>query len=482
MDNTGYFIGIDIGTSSIKTDVYNESFELILECSDKYGYSSNEKEWTEIDPTIWTTHVHRQLSQIFEKISCQLIKGIGITGQMHTTVFLDQDHQPLRPAIMWNDKRTANIIEKIKAELKRTKQTKSIFNILSTGSPLANLIWLMEFEPVNYQRLGKILIAKDYVRYVLTGELLTDYCDASTSSLYDVIEEKWSEEVIETFQIKPSIFPEVNYASNFAGNLDLSLFGIEEQVMIPIVVGTGDNVASVIANQSQNQPIFSLGTSGVVILTNQENQWLTTGKNILAKISANDQRIVTQGALQSGAKVIEWWSKNIVYQDVTQFEEKLTEKLGENQVLFLPYLNGDKTLFKNCDLCGAFYGLNLNHDQTDFTLAVYEGVAFAMKRLLQQMQTEEQQNILLIGGGAKSKIWPKIFANILDKTICINRVSHEASCGAAMLAYYQLYQKFPELRNEIQEIKPEKKLAKNYQKKYQAFINFSNALIKKERR
>lgn len=482
MTQANYFIGIDIGTSSIKTAVYSDNFTLVKEYSSSYDYVSTMDGWTEVDPVIWSTLVLEQLSQIFESIPYQQVKGIGLTGQMHTTVFLDQANQPFRPAIMWNDKRTVDIVEEIKGKLPRVKQTENIFSILSTGSPLANLIWLKKHEPENYQKLGKLLIAKDYVRYVLTGELATDYCDASTSSLYDVISEQWSTEVIHTFQLFSDLFPEVKFAADFAGQLDLSLLGIETETTIPVVMGTGDNVASAIANQNQAQPIISLGTSGVVILTNQKGQWLNTGKNILAKISADDQRVITQGALQSGAKVIDWWSRKIIQQDVTQFEDQLEQQLGENQVLFFPYLNGDKTLFKESDLCGAFYGITLNHDQTNFSLAVYEGVAFAMKRLMQQMQPEQKGDILLIGGGAKSNIWPQIFANVFNTTITVNQTAREASCGAAMLAYYHLFNEFPDLENELRETIPEETLVKKYQKNYQAFISFSDALIKKERR
>lgn len=476
------FIGIDIGTSSIKTVVYKANFKVVCEVSKKYEFITNENGWTEIDPTIWSSIVLEQLAEIFERIPYQQVNGIGITGQMHTTVFLDKEQQPLRPAIMWNDKRTVDVVEKIKRKLPRTSQTENILGIVSTGSPLANLLWLKELEPENYERLGKILIAKDYVRFILTGELSTDYCDASTSSLYNVVAETWSEEVLETFQLSSSLLPEVKYASSSAGNLKLSLFGINEEKEIPVIVGTGDNVASAIANQSQleEQPIISLGTSGVVILSNTQGEWLHTGKNILAKIAEEDQRIVTQGALQSGAKVIEWWSSKVIQQDVTQFEQRLAEKIGENQVIFFPYLNGDKTLFRDCDLSGAFYGITLNSEQDDFSLAIYEGTAFAIKRLIQEMRPLlKNQKCLLIGGGAKSQLWPQIFANVLNTTIRVNQVSREASCGAAMLVYYHKYQKYPVLPNEFEEFIPEEKLVKNYQKKYQAFIDFSDVLIKK---
>lgn len=482
--NAEYYIGIDIGTTSIKTVVYDESFNICFHVSKRYNYTATEDGWREIDPTIWSTIVLEQLAEIFSNFPYQKIEAIGVTGQMHTTVFLDQAQQPVRPAIMWNDERTIDVVKKIKTELPKNSQTENILAIVSTGSPLANLIWLKQFEPEHYERLGKILIAKDYVRLILTGELFTDYCDASTSSLYNVTTEQWSEEVLSTFQLSEKILPEVGYASSRAGTLDLSLFDIEGKKGIPVVVGTGDNVASAIANQNQQvqQPIISLGTSGVVILSNRCNERLTTGKNILAKIAKEDQRVITQGALQSGAKVIEWWSENIIQQDITQFEARLTTKLGENQVIFFPYLNGDKTLFKESKLSGAFFGIDLNSEQDDFSLAVYEGTAFAIKRLMQQMRPlQKNDKCLLIGGGAKSQLWPQIFANVLNCVIQINCTAREANCGAAMLAYYHCHQRYPVLPNELREYEPEEILVKKYQNNYQAFITYSDALIKKER-
>lgn len=477
-----YYIGIDIGTTSIKTVVYDETFNISYQVGKKYQYAIYENGWTEIDPTVWRTIVLEQLSEIFSILPYQKVKAIGITGQMHTTVFLDKAHQPLRPAIMWNDKRTIDVVAEIKKALPRTPQTENILNIVSTGSPLANLIWLKEFESDHYEQLGKILIAKDYVRFILTGELCTDYCDASTSSLYDVIAEEWSEEVLSTFNLSGHFFPRVEYASNRAGYLNLSLLGIEGKELIPVVVGTGDNVASAIANQSQptQRPIISLGTSGVVILSNTHNEWLTTGKNILAKIAKDDQRVITQGALQSGAKVIEWWSDKVIHQDITQFEARLATRLGENHVIFFPYLSGDKTLFKASELSGAFLGIDFNSQQDDFSLAIYEGTAFAIKRLLQQMRPlQTNEKCLLMGGGAKSQIWPQIFANILNCVIQVNRTNREASCGAAMLGYYHSHQEFPVLPDEVQEFEPEELLVKKYQEQYQTFIAYSDALIKK---
>ncbi|MDN6215680.1 MAG: hypothetical protein L0M04_06345 [Enterococcus sp.] len=479
-----YFIGIDIGTTSIKSVVYDDAFQIIDQKNKKYAYIINENGWTEIDPSTWSKIVLEQLREIFSIISYQKVKGIGITGQMHTTVFLDSDNQPVRPAIMWNDKRTGDVVERIKAQLPENEQTKNILKIVSTGSPLANLIWVKEHEPDYYERLDKLLIAKDYIRLVLTGEWATDFCDASTSSLFNVHKKEWSRELLEMFHLPSTLLPKVQYASSSAGNLNLALVGIKGESQIPVIIGTGDNVASAIANQSKHEdPIISLGTSGVVILTNSKDEWLAKGKNILAEISKDDQRIVTQGALQSGAKVIEWWSNQIILQNVTQFECELEKKLGNNKVIFFPYLSGDKTLFNESNLSGAFYGIDLTSTQNDFSLAVYEGVAFAIKRLIQEMHSDRSfKQVLLIGGGAKSQLWPKIFANVLDMTIQVNQESREASCGAAMLAYYHQHHQFPELVTPLKKIAPEKELTVKYQKKYQSFIEFSNAIIQKERR
>lgn len=403
---------------------------------------------------------------------------------MHTTVFLDKDQRPLRPAIMWNDKRTMATLARIKETLPKDEKTANIHHIISTGSPLANLLWLKEFEVEAYHRLDKLIIAKDFVRLVLTGEIATDYCDASTSSLFNVIDEVWSTEVLDTFDLPSHLLPNVKSAAETAGNLRLSLFDIEESYAIPVVVGTGDNAASAVANQTTGEyvPIISLGTSGVFILSGSKENWQIAGKNILAKISSNDDTVITQGVLQSGAKVIDWWSSKVIKDNMIAFEAQLQAKLGENQVLFFPYLSGDKTLFKNAGLTGAFYGFDFESGQNDFSLAIYEGIAFAMKRITQVMKTSSYDKVLLTGGGAKSKIWPKIFANVLNKTVCISKEPREASCGAAMIAYYSIYNRYPKFHNQLREIEPDETLTHQYHQNYKRFISFSDVIINMERR
>lgn len=483
--NHNYFIGIDIGTSSIKTSVYDRNFNVTTEKVDEYTYENKNEAWTEIDPYIWSNLVIAQLKDIFREIPFKSIKSIGITGQMHTTVFLDKDHEPIYPAIMWNDKRTIKIVEEIKNKLPLNDETLNIHQIVSTGSPLANLLWLKENEPVIYDKLNKMVIAKDFVRYILTGQIMTDFCDASTSSMFNVIKEEWSTEVIQTFELSHSIFPEVKPATVNAGYLKLTLFDIQEDFSLPVVVGTGDNVASAVANRVEDKqvPIISLGTSGVFIVSDSKDNWKRIGKNIIAKIMSEDNTVVTQGVLQSGAKVIDWWTKKVVQQDITKIEESLEDKIGDNNIIFFPYLNGDKTLFKDPTLNGYFTGITFDNVQSDFSLAIYEGVAFAFKRIIEAMKlTTDFDSILLIGGGAQSNIWPIIFANVLNKTMLVNSEPREASCGAAMLAYFLIYQEFPELESNFKVVEPEKSIAFKYVSQYKKFMDISDMVINNERR
>ena len=477
------YIGLDIGTTSIKLSAVDNKLNTLYENQYMYNYLTPHKGWREIDPNTWVEIVLEGLKELFLRVSPHEVKGFGITGQMHTTVFIDKHGCSVRPAIMWNDTRTKEMIPKIKARLTAHESSAHIAKIVSTGSPLANLLWVKENEPENFDAIDKILFAKDYVILKLTGHYSTDYCDSSTSSLYDLNKDGWSETVQNEFGFNKELFPPINYSSAVVGELTEEIrerLGIEAR--ISLVAGTGDNVAAALASAcfENDQPLISLGTSGVLVIPNRFHQLKDAGKNVVAKIQNGDDTIITQGTVQAGGKSNSWWMENIYRtKEYTQEQENIpAQLLGNNEVIFFPHLNGEKTLHANPEIRGAFVGLSFETTREEMYLAVLEGVAFGIRRLFDFMRNEEDPKYFtIVGGGAKSELWVNIFANVMQFPIKHVRKSQEAVHGAAILAITASEGSFSFDSHEYQMIQPDELLVQKYNKKYENYLVLSDAIL-----
>lgn len=478
-----FYIGIDIGTTSIKLTVVDKGLNVLDDLQYDYSYLTSEKGFREIDPNIWIEIVLKGLKNIFQTFSASSIAGIGITGQMHTTVFLDKKKRPVRPAILWNDTRTQTMIPNIKEQLLHSNQSAHIAEIVSTGSPLANLLWVKQEETEQYDKIDRVMIAKDYVVLKLTDVYSTDYCDASTSSLFDLYQEQWSNEIMEIFDLSSTFFPSVNFSTKSVGSLTKNIqdkLGIDGN--IPVVAGTGDNVASALISGcfSNNQPLISLGTSGVVGIPNKQHRLKKTGKNVIAKIQCDDDNILTQGTVQAGAKVNSWWLENILHtKDFSGEQDKIPQSLlGKNEVLFLPHLNGEKTLYALPELRGAFVGLSLSTTRESLYLAVLEGVAFGIRTLYEAMKnTEDPKYFSIVGGGAKSQLWMQLFANILQTPIKRINTSQEAEHGAALLALIGRNGQLNFEHTDYQMIQPQNQLVQRYEKEYRHYLKLTDLML-----
>lgn len=476
------YVGLDIGTTSIKVAAVTKQLETVFEKQYAYDYLIPHKGWTEIEPDTWVEIVVKGLKELFQQVSAATVTGIGITGQMHTTVFVDKHGSSVRPAIMWNDNRTKSSLTAIKQRLENKAETAHLAKIVSTGSPLANLLWVREHEPEHYQRINKFLIAKDYVKLKLTGTYTTDYCDASTSSLYDLHTDRWSKEVQEIFELNSELFPDIQPASAIIGELTEDICKeLNIGKTLPVVSGTGDNVASALVSGSfeNMQPLISLGTSGVVVIPNSHHQLKKIGKNVVAKITESDDSIITQGTVQAGAKVNSWWLENILHTEHYAEEQKEIPQslLGENEVLFFPHMNGEKTLFANPSLKGAFIGLGLETERAEMYLAVLEGLAFGIRQLFLSMKNEETpEYFTIVGGGAKSDLWIKIFANVLGHPIKRMLTSQEAVHGAAILAMIGIEGGFTFPKSQAQVVQPDPAIITKYDQRYETYLKLTEQL------
>ncbi len=483
---TNLYIGIDIGTSSVKLGLFDSSLNLRDSFQKKYSYCDLKDGKKEINPEIWFQLVQEGLKKLIkEKRPSDTIVALGITGQMHTTVFLDENGQSVRPAILWNDTRTKGMVSIIKDKLFQIRQFENV-KIVSTGSPLANLIWVEKNEPSNFKKIKHFLMPVDYIVYRLTGKYSTDYCDASTSSMFDFDKNKWSSKIADTFSIDCNILPDIHSSNYVVGDIKDELV---KQLSLPkgikVIEGTGDNAATALANFDNNQetPLISLGTSGVVVIPDQNNNFKKVGKNIVFIPQENQFQLLTQGTVQAGASLNNWWLTNILHTDeIDQEQNAISEKLlGNNDVLFFPHVNGEKTLFSNPNLKGSFVNLSLETQRENMYLAILEGVAFGLKELFDEItDSKSYRYIRIVGGGANSKLWLKIIANIFGVEIRKSNYSREAIDGAALLAIAGVNEEYFPKNKDDEIVTPDTKISSKYAQRYEHYLKLVTVMTKEQ--
>lgn len=450
MEKTGTYIGIDLGTSSVKLMLTDAHGNVLAEAGREYSLLQPLPGWKEIEAQTWWQAVEEALEELLEtgpgvkRRGC--VRGIGVTGQMHSLVLLDETGNPVRPVLMWNDTRTKEIVPVLKARVADTPSS-HIAQILSTGSPAANFFWVKENEPDVFNRVRHFLIGPDYIVYRLTGSIGTDYCEASTSSMYDLLQRKWSPDMLEILGINEDVCPLVHGSAETAGNI---LPELAERCGLPadckVIIGTGDNPAASIPTGclGSGWPVLSLGTSGVLMFPRSEPDFEARGKNILfAFLDASDQTPVytlTQGVIQSCGSGYNWIIRQILeIEDFSGADQGInTGNLGRNRVFFYPHMTGDKTIYQDPTLRGAFLGLGTETSRADLIQAFMEGIAYAARELVEAMELPPQMlhQLRIIGGGSRSRVWMQVFANILNTEILQMEGNAGAGCGAALLAAY----------------------------------------------
>lgn len=435
------FIGIDLGTSSVKLVLIDETGKILQESSQDYCLLQPAQGWKEIWPETWWDAAAAALDELLDGVDRALVEGIGVTGQMHTVVLLDKQGQPIRPALMWNDTRTKDLISELKERLGGTKVS-YISSFISTGSPAANLLWFKRNEPEQFEKLYKFLIGPDYLVYRLTGVYGTDYCEASTSSLFDFNALGWSSDMREIVGLPESVYPKVRGSAEIVGTLlpeIASRFGL--RCGVKVISGTGDNPAASIPTGclGLNYPVFSLGTSGVLMFPREVPDFQAKGKNVLFSFDGKTVHTLVQGVVQSCGSGYSWWNSSILKQEIAGADREIDmNKLGESPLLFYPHLVGDKNLYADPDLRGAFLGLSTDTTRADMTQAVMEGIAFGLRQLVEAMRVppEALARLKAIGGGSKSRVWMQILSDVLNSPIDQLGGNVGAGYGMALLAAY----------------------------------------------
>ncbi len=438
-----YFLGIDTSTTSSKALLINESGEVIAVASSPHTLQTPKPLWSEQNPLEWWEAVSASIRSVLEKagISGERIAAVGLTGQMHGLVLLDESGNVLRPAILWNDQRTQSQCDEIHQIIGREKFIQITGNVALTGFTAPKILWVKENEPEVYAKAKHVLLPKDYIRYKLTGEYAMDKADGAGTVLFDLKLRDWSDEVLSALEIPRTWMPKTFEGTEFTGNVNAevaSLTGLK--IGTPVAAGGGDQAAGAVGVGAVEPGIVGLtvGTSGVVFATTPSALIEPEGR-LHAFCHAVPGMWHFMGVMLSAAGSLQWY-RDTLAPDIS-FDELLNEAesipAGSEGLQFLPYLSGERTPHPDPLARGAFIGLTLRHSRAHMTRAVLEGVAFGLKdsfTLIQNAGLDTITQVRASGGGTKGALWRQILASVLEVELVTVNTTEGGAYGAALLA------------------------------------------------
>lgn len=472
-----YYIGVDLGTSALKLVLMDKSGELKKTISKEYPLYFPHSGWSEQNPADWFSAVKEGLKELAENIS-QEIAGISFGGQMHGLVMLDKDDNVLRPAILWNDGRSTKETDYLNNVIGKEKLSELTANIAFAGFTAPKILWVKENEPEVFKKTAKIMLPKDYLAYMLSGSFCTDYSDASGMLLLDVKNKKWSKEMIEICGISVDMLPKLYESYEVVGNIKPELskeLGLNAN--IKIIAGAGDNAAAAIGTGTVGEGAcnISLGTSGTIFISSKN--FGVDKYNALHSFDHADGNHHLMGCMLSAASCNKWWMEDILKTENFAGEQENIDNLGENKVYFLPYLMGERSPHNDPVARGTFIGMSMDTKREDMTLAVLEGVTFGLRDSLEVAKSLgiEIKKTMICGGGAKSPLWKKLVANIMNVEVDVPVSEEGPGFGAAILAAvgcgeYESVEAATKSIIKIKEIiKPETDLVVKYEDRYRKF-------------
>lgn len=447
-----YLMGIDIGTTGSKTLITDEKGKVVGSANFDHTLQTPAPGWAEQDPAEWWGAVRRGVRAALAKakIRGDQVAAVGLSGQMHGSVFLDKGDQIIRPCILWCDQRTQEQCDWITERVGKEALVEETCNPCLTGFTAGKIIWLRDREPANYEKLRKVLLPKDYIRFCLTGEYATEVSDASGTSLLNVRERGWSRKVLQALQLDESLLPTVFESPVVSGKVCPSAAeatGLKEGT--PVVGGGGDQAAGAVGNGIVKTGVVSstTGTSGVVFafMDKPEVDPLLRTHTFCHAVPGKWH---VMGVMLSAGGSFRWLrdtfaapEKEIASQMGVDPYELLTQEAAKAEpgcegLIFLPYLSGERTPYPDPDARGVFFGISLRHQKRDFIRAVLEGVAFGLKDsfdILQEMGVSITE-VRASGGGARSPLWQQIQADISGFSHHTINVEEGPAYGVALLA------------------------------------------------
>ena len=475
-----YYIGIDLGTSSVKLLLMDELGAIHQQVTREYPLEFPHPGWSQQAPEDWKDAVLSGLQELTANCDKRQIAGIGTGGQMHGLVVLDRDDNVIRPAILWNDGRTAAQVDYLNEVIGKQTLSERTANIAFAGFTAPKILWMRENEPENFARIAKIMLPKDYVNYILTGVHCCDYSDASGMLLLDVAHKRWSKEMLDLCGITEAQMPALYESYETVGTLRpeiAQLLGFPENVKV--CAGAGDNAAAAVGTGvvGDGGCNISLGTSGTVFISSK--QFGVDPNNALHAFAHADGGYHLMGCMLSAASCNKWLMDDILRtKDYAGEQAPITdEKLGTNHVYFLPYLMGERSPINDTNARGTFIGMSMDTSRADMTQAVLEGVAFAIRDSVEVAKSLgiPLTSSMLCGGGAKSPLWRRILANVLNMPLTIPASEQGPGMGGAMLAmvacgaYGSVAEACAKLVTVSETVAPDPEIAARYEARYQQF-------------
>ena len=480
------FIGIDLGTSSVKLLLMDEQGQVKNIVSREYPLYFPHPGWSEQKPEDWYRESIAGVKELLEGFDKNDVAGISFGGQMHGLVILDENDEVIRPAILWNDGRTVKECDYLNNEIGKETLSKYTANISFTGFTAPKILWVKNEEPENFARIKKIMLPKDYLAYKLTGVHCTDVSDASGMLLLDVENRKWSKEMCDICHITEEMLPKLYESYECVGTV---LPEVATELGIPATVkvaaGAGDNAAAAVATGTvgDGNCNISLGTSGTIFVSSAK--FGVDKNNALHAFCDANGAYHLMGCMLSAASCNKWWMDEIIGTKDYVEEQKAIEKLGENHVYYLPYLMGERSPHNNPNARGTFIGMTMDTSRADMTQAVLEGVAFAMRDSYEVAKSLgiHITRTKICGGGAKSPLWKKIMANVLNIKVDVLETEEGPALGGAMLAavacgaFPNVEAAAAKIVKVVDTVEPDAELAAKYEERYQQFKQIYPALV-----
>jgi xylulokinase len=496
-----YLLGIDIGTSGTKTLICDHTGKVLATAMAEHTIQSPKPGWSEQSPLEWWSATCKATKLVVKKakIKPTQITGIGLSGQMHGSVFLADDTKPLRPALLWNDQRTQAQCDSItKLAGGKTKLINMVGNPALTGFTAPKILWVRENEPAVYEKTQHILLPKDYIRLCMTGEYATEVGDASGTLLLDVKARKWHKGLISKLDIDPAMLPDCYESHVVTGKLTASAakaMGLVKD--IPVVGGSGDQPAGAVGNGIVQAGIVSatLGTSGVMYAHAAKPVYDKDGR-VHTMCSAVENEWCVFGCMLSAGGSFQWFRNNMAAPEMTQAKKKKVDPYtlliaqaaqatpGCDGLFFQPYLTGERCPYANPNARGGWIGLTARHDRNAMIRSLLEGVTFGMADALNIMQDMgiATQSVRLSGGGARSEFWRQLQADIYNTPVVTINSQEGPAYGVALLAgvgtgvWANVKQACKQAISETEKRKPNRKLAALYQKHHQEYARLYAAL------
>ena len=475
-----YYIGVDLGTSAVKLLLTNENGDILNIVSEEYPIYFPKPNWSEQEPGDWWRATVSGIKKLTADADKSLIAGIGVAGQMHGLVVLDENDEVIRRAILWNDGRTQEEVAYLNDTVGRDKLSEYTANIAFAGFTAPKLLWMKKHEPELFARIRRIMLPKDYINYRLTGRHSCDYSDASGMLLLDVKNRRWSEEMLNICGVRTEQLPELYESYEAVGTLKEAV--AEELGLNPgvkVAAGAGDNAAAAVGTGTvgDGKCNISLGTSGTIFIPSAG--FKVDNNNALHAFAHADGKYHLMGCMLSAASCNKWWQDDILGTENYDDEAARIEDgmLGKNQVRFLPYLMGERSPINDTDARGAFIGMTMNTGRADMLQAVFEGVSFAIRDSFEVARSLglDITRSTVCGGGARSALWKKILAAVLGIPLDIVKTEQGPGFGGAILAmvacgeYGSVEEACGRLVQVVDSVEPDPELTALYEKQYRKF-------------